>query len=770
VTVRKKALELKNDYTDPANKFWYAEATAEFWRLLDDTKQYDLAAREFRALAEREPANVDYLYYLGNAYNKLESYEQAAEAFGKGVDLRPDDWPLHGDFLTATKRVAGLKAAVSRYEDLLLKHPDHLAVQTRLASLYLEDQQKDKASPLLQRAKRNSALTDLKRIKDTNFQNLRIALAHALNKVGEHADAAVQFAQVLASIPRIYENEGLIVTFTIECGKSLVRANRVEEGIKKLEEARVAHRLYFPDQREPLALLFELGLAHWELGKKDKARRAEEAEMYFRKYLQELRAGTVGTVRNSQDVEIAERLGDLYLEVPDYRKAAEVFKQALDLIDVAVDKEKCPTGRVQFKYVQALHGQGAWEACILVAKDLVGDKEYGPKSRELLARAYIENRQPVQAIEQLGELKGTPRWNDEALLLMGQALLASNPPRPEEALTFIEEAFNKRPGDEKTALEYAQVLRYLDRADEARALYQKILKTRPRSAKAMIGLGDLELRLAKGAAGKERADHIAQAVKHYKEARYLGQTTEVLDKTSQAERELAVAEADLQAQSDRLRLVLYTGGLILAALLPIGFMVYFYRRQWAMRCFREVCDLERDLIQLIRGRVEAYWNGAWERLAEEPFRGRVDFKSLRNRAEKEGAKDILGVANFGHLVGIIDAGWEVLGLNDLCAPEMVDPKEVIIANLSYIGSCRVCLAHVGKLEELTAKHISRRRLNDGTFKAHVSKHLHRQVKTSLKIIRTKFNVTPEAADLPTLAPVTMNRDSVTRGRPGNSAS
>src|SRR5262249_25505853 len=150
---------------------------------------------------------------------------------------------------------------------------------------------------------------------------------------------------------------------------------------------------------------------------------------------------------------------------------------------------------------------------------------------------------------------------------------------------------------------------------------------------------------------------LAQAVKHYKEARFLGQSEEVLGKTNRAERDLAVAEADVQAQSDRIRLVLYTGGLVLAALLPIGFMVYFYRRQWAMRCFQEVCELERDLIQLIRGRVQSHWNGAWERLAEEPFRGRVDFKSLRNRADKEGTKDILGVANFGHLVGIIDAGW-----------------------------------------------------------------------------------------------------------------
>src|SRR5205085_10577467 len=144
----------------------------------------------------------------------------------------------------------------------------------------------------------------------------------------------------------------------------------------KLDEALMLQRFNFPGVQEPLNILFKLGLAHLNLAKRDKTKRADTAEIYFRKYLQELKRGTVGTQRFADDVKIAESLGDVYMEADNPSKAAEVFKEALALIDVAVDKEKCPTSRVQFKYLAALHGQKAWNNCIVAAGDLVRDKEY----------------------------------------------------------------------------------------------------------------------------------------------------------------------------------------------------------------------------------------------------------------------------------------------------------------------------------------------------------------------------------------------------------
>jgi hypothetical protein len=204
--------------------------------------------------------------------------------------------------------------------------------------------------------------------------------------------------------------------------------------------------------------------------------------------------------------------------------------------------------------------------------------------------------------------------------------------------------------------------------------------------------------------------------------------------------------------------------LILAVLLTGGVMFYLYRRHWALKCFGEVCDLEADLIHVIRDRVQSRWQGNWDRLGDEPFRGRIDYRSLRSKAEREKARDILGIANFGHLVGIVDAGWEVLGFNELCNPEVADPKDVIVANLSYVGSCRACLAHVGKLDEMTGKAVGRGQMNERTLKTHLSKHLHGQVKTSLRIIRSRFHFEMSAAteDMPVLTPLKPGSERVRR--------
>jgi tetratricopeptide (TPR) repeat protein len=748
----RKALDLKSGYANPVNKYWDFQAAKKIWELLSDRNgpDYKLAVQQFQGLHATDPKNSQVLFYLGSAQLELNNYRQAADAFLKGVDLKPDDWEFHAYCVTALKKVAGTKGALQQYEQIVKQHPLP-DVKLWMADLYLQDDQKAKAIPLLQEVRKENSL------------ELEAAskLAKSLARAELHQEAAEQFGRVLKEFFNKM-NENARVNHTTEYGKSLVEADRIDEGIRKLNEALTLFRTYSRGAQEPLSVLFELGRAHWKAGKKDKTRGPDEAEIFFRKYLQELKAGTVGTKRFSTDVEIAESLGDLYLEDHNYRDAAKVFKEALHLIDDAVDKAKCPTARVRFKFVKALHDQGAWEDCIVAARELVADKEKGLQTRRLLAHAYVENHQAAKAITELGQLRNTAVWNEESLLFMGQALLDTN--RRTDALKYIEEAYQQRPNDENYALLYAKVLGVVGRSGEARDLYQKILKTSAHSTKALIGLGDLEMELAEAATGSERLDHYRNAVKHFDEARTLGQSTAVLAKLSQAEREQARTEADLQARGDRVRVVLYTGGLILAALIPITFMVYFYRRQWALRCFKEVCALERDLIQLIRDRVRSRWDGAWGNFAGEPFRGRLDFKSLRSRAEKEGTRDILGVANFGHLVAIVDAGWDALGLHELCAPEMVDPKEVIIANLSYISSCRVCLAHVGKLEELTARQMSRGGFTEVKLKAHLSQHLHRQVKTSLRIIRAKFNVTASVNDLPVLDPVATDSEQVIRAK------
>lgn len=751
----KTAMKRRKEITDPVNKNWVLDAANEMSHVFDTLKRFDLAASEFKTLSEQEPTEVNYLFFLGMAQLKLKNFEGAADAFAKGLEQRPSDLQMHQYYGLALRETGDKKSAIAAYEAFLKRDgvlksaEDVFTVQMALAVLYLEDNQDASAKELLRKAKKSPALLDPKNHANPYIRSMRVELAKGLAKLDEHAEALPLFAQVLASLPANMD-PGSKVNLTRDYAKSLIRANRVKDGIKKLDEALRDLRFNSPNEQEPLDILYELGVAHWKLAKQEKTR-TDHAEIYFRKYLQELRQGTAGALRYSSDVEIAENLGKLYADANDHAKAAEYFAEALALIDVAIDKEKCPRTRIQYENLEALAGSKQWDKCISAAGTLVADKEYGLKTRRLLAQAYLENEQWHKAIEQLNTLKGTKEWNDYAVLFMGQALLKTD--RAEEALTYVEEAIKARPDDEKRKLEHAEVLRVLGRSDEARELYEKTIKMNPSAVQAHIGLGELELQLAKVESGSARVDLINQAVGHFKEAKRLKTSSQLLEKLSQAERDLADARAEVQIQASRRATILYTGALLLAPCIPIGFMIYFYRRQWAMRCFHEVLDLERDLKQLIRDRVASRLNGNWERLGEAPFRGRLPYRMLQERSKEKGGKDILSAANFGHLVAIIDDGWKELGFNELCAAELVDPKVVIIANLSYISSCRACLAHVGALDELGGKHTRRHTATDAELRPHLTKHLHGQVKTSLRIIRSKFNVKPakEQGELPVLA-------------------
>jgi tetratricopeptide (TPR) repeat protein len=748
----RKALDLNAEYDDPADKNWYFLAARELWSLFEDTREYRLAEREFGQLVTQDPKNSQFFFYLGTAQLTLTSYKRAADSLLKALDLRPDDAEAHEKCTQALEESVGAKAAIECYEKMLHTHPGPDA-ELWLGILYLKDGQKEKAASCLVNA-RNGKLGP----------NAAFLLAKYLSQTDHHKEAAEQYGRLTKEFSRDL-TESSRIDVTIGYGKELVRAGKVEDGLHVLDEALAMHRMYFPKMQQPLDILFELAKGYHLLKQKGKA------EVYFRQYLDELLEGAQRNRRKSDDVEIAESLGDLYLEDQEYKKAAEVFGKALMIIDFAVDKDKCPTGRVQLKYLQALHGQDDWDKCIPAAKMLLADKKYGPQARHILAHAYLETNQPGDAIEQLVLLKGTSAWDDDALQLMSQALLGTE--RPEDALKYSEEAYRKQPEEQKRALNYAQALAALNRVDEARELYRKIVDRGQqggnRNVDALIGLGELEMQLAKGLSGQERVAHLSKAKDYFKEARSLRPSApRILARLSQAEGELAMAEAEQQLHSSRIRWILYTLGLLLAASVPVGLLWFVLRRQWALRCFRNVCDLERDLMQCIRGRVQTCWAGDWTRLSEDPFRGRFDYKALRNRADKEGTRDILGVATFGQLVAIVDAGWDVLGFKELCKQEeMVNPKEVIIANLSYVSSCRACLAHFAKLEELMSRRMSGGLPSD-SLKGHLSKHLHRQVRTSLQIIRAKFNLTPQPAppvDLPVLAPVAEGSEQVRSGPP-----
>jgi len=695
-----RALELQPEHEPAAD---------ELLRLLIEQKRYLLAIERFQALSKKCPNNIHLIICLGRAYQENGDYKSAVKELTRAVKIQPDDESLHEHLADALQELPeGMNGTVQTYETLVKELPDQPFVKLYLAHLYVENGQKDKAIPLLGELSRADAL----------HYNTRFRLAREFFKAERYDEAVYQMKSVLNSL----ETDDQKLQGSFEYGRMLVKAGKTDEGIRYLKNALALWPHVFPG-RQPRGIYFHLGYAH-SVAKDKKA-----AEEYFRHYLRLLEGTALGT-----DAETAEMLVDVYLGDRDYRKAAEVIE--------SIPRSERKAGRWDYRLAEAYFGLGEYEKCRTAARQILEDKDQGPRARLLLARAYLEDRLPDKAIENLRPLKGTPAWNEEMSAVMGRALLASN--RSEEALGFIEQAYDKQPNDEQLTLLYARVLTLRDRHGRARELYEQVAKHNPSSVQAWTGLGDLEMRAADGQEGSERVATLNQAIAQYKKAlEQRPEDPEVLAKFGRAERDLARAEADVATRTERFKMILYTGGLLLAALLPLGLMGFYLRERRALRCFDRVLDLERDLVQLVRRRAQMLWGEHWQqKLGEQLDPGRINYPYLRDKARACRAGDLLEVADFNQLVTIIEEGWEVLGFNRLCTSDTQEMKRLIIGNLNYIGACRNAIAH-GK--ELQA--------NSPRSRAKLEGHMNRQVKLSLRVIRTNFDLSlaPPPA-LPMLAP------------------
>jgi tetratricopeptide (TPR) repeat protein len=720
-----KTLEIKPDHS---------EAAYDLWELLETQKRFDLAELKFKALSMKNPKQVAFLYYLGQAYHERGNDELATGVLADLVKLHPEIFEYHDAYVHAL----GFREAIPVYEKLVTEKPDPV-VKRVLAELYLADLKDDKPEAKLQR--RDKARLILKEIIQAGGLDsaLRLRLAELLSKAEEFELAADQAERALKmQAPNVKPQHRLLAL--LKCGKFLVKAGRWEQAIERLDEAMQLHRQTRADR--PSAILFYLGQAY-HLGNNRSA-----AEEYFREFQRGL---------DLVDLETVDSLLKIYETDGSYKQAAALLERAV--------RDYPKEVRLELKYAQVLAEMLSWQSCIIHAEKVVDHKEFGRDAELLLARAHLANKQPDRAIDHLRKLENSPAWNNETDALMGRALVAGN--RMDAALKYIEKAYQARPNHEPTMLLYAQVLTIVGRREEARRLFEDILKVNERSVAAWVGLGDLEIQFAKGSAGDERVTHLRQAADQYKEAFGLQPTEEVLAKRGEAERDLSQAEAILREKSDRLWSYFYAGGLVLAAIIPVMLIWIFSRRKWASHCFEQVMALEQELKDLIRNRVMIRWNNHWDELGKEPFLGRLDYKSLKNKAQRENVRDVLDAANFGHMVGIIAAGWEVLGFNELSTH---GTKALTIAGLSYVGDCRNAIFHSVELERLLQSDAKRKpgqanqpkrrgffgRLGQnckwiftgfGLLSAgNMGTHLNYQVKSSIKAIRKNFDLRGGASD------------------------
>jgi tetratricopeptide (TPR) repeat protein len=710
--------------------------------LLGDTQFAGEAVKRFKKLSASNPDNIMLLDILGQAYEANANFEEAEKLYADLITKEPNRLDFHDAYVKAL----GVPAAIEVYERKLADQPQASPILKQiLGGLYLEDikdesdeerqKKRTKAYPLLRDVIRAGGLDPGRRFRIAKL------MGRAAQTKEQYQEAASQVQLALRGMdPNLRDRRSaqLLYRATYEYGKLLIKAGKPEQAIAQLRNAQIIFRQLGTDE-EPIDTVFQLGKAYVEWN------RREEAEVYFRQLLN-------SDLTRSADQEVLEGLCDIYIKGKDYKNAAKFLERAV--------KKYPEKTALQLDYAEALEGVGNWPLCIDQATKFVEDKTIGLKARLVLARAYLATKQYDLAIEQFRKVEGSTVWSNSDVELFARAMLDGN--RTDAALKYIEKAYQANPSNESLKLLYAKVLNIVGRLDEASRLCEEVTKANETSDTAWHLRGDLEMETAKKLEGEERVSHLRQAVGHYKAAFGLKPSQEVLAKRGVAERDLNQAESEIQARKDRVRSYLYAAGLVLAAAIPLGLLWVYSRRQWASRCFAQVLDLENDLKKLIRNRVSVCFNNNWDRLGEEPFQGRVDYRYLKRKMTEDSKKDILDVANFGHLVGIIDRGWKVLGFDKMSVP---GTQSLIIAGMSYVGNCRNAIFHSDELTELQGHKDQRQRRKQklsrrvvdaskwvlsgfGAFgPGRLGAHLDRQVSTSIKAIRNNFDLTaPTDAD------------------------
>jgi len=733
----------------------YSEAADKLWTLLDSRREHIVAIRTFQDFVKDAPDNIAFQYYLGWAYYKNGNRENAIAPLMAAVKLQPENWSIHKALIDALAEDSTWTAgdakpvdspAVRQYEALLADLEKQVPPPpTQIVKLYLAHhctQSVIGPNPDVDLA----TLTDNpmrekagKLLRELSLDNLEPAtrkqVATELSLAGYYLEAAEQFNRVLPQYEQGSRDEMFI---RFDYGKNLVRAKRYDQGIEQLQLALDLWRRL--ETKPPQACVFQLGKAHFLKGNR------EVAEEYLREYHRNL-GGTV-------DAETLEYLATIYEEYGNYPRQVEMLQKLVN--DEQTQQKTRQKSRL--KLAEALYNNKNFDQCrveaLRVAReaDLKTDdgRALEASARLLSAKAFIEDGRPIQALEQLKPLEATPAWNSDFSRVTAQALLLDR--QPEKALEYIEKANSQGEGNAEADVEglilQARILNELDRADEARAIFADVQKRQPKLTAGWNGLGHLEMAAADRALEQNNLDaavgHLQTALANYREAAARAPSDPAnLKNIGDAERQLARAETAVEAKQDRFRAVLLTSGIIAAGLLVVALLWIVLRGRWAERCFRQIFKLENDLKDAIREQVKTCWQDRWEKLSDDPFRGRVDFKLLKNKAERSDSRHLLDGANFGHLVAIIDAGWDDLEFNKRAVR---DTRRVTVAALSYVGDCRNAIYHSRDLRQFSD--MQRPGLLRRLWHSTQHNHLNHQVTSSIRMIRENFRLEPIASTEP----------------------
>lgn len=181
----------------------------------------DLALEEFRQAIKKDAKNPYFYKGLGQAYLRLNKFEDAIEAFRKSIDLNPYYVDVHNDLGTALvlagKREDGKKELLATFNNPMNPTPE---VSSRnLGQAYFEEKSYAEAYKWFQ--------TSLK--KNNRYPDAHLGLADTLVAMGRLDEAILQLEVAADTLP---DDPNLLLAL----GEAYYRAGRFSEARTQLEK------------------------------------------------------------------------------------------------------------------------------------------------------------------------------------------------------------------------------------------------------------------------------------------------------------------------------------------------------------------------------------------------------------------------------------------------------------------------------------------------------------------------------------------------------
>ncbi|NOT69627.1 MAG: tetratricopeptide repeat protein [Methylophilaceae bacterium] len=191
------------------------------------------AEAQYRQLLATQPAHVDALHMLGVLHYQTERYALAVDLIKQALKLSPQNANFLNNLGLALRASKQYAAAITSYQKALSITPRDTDLQTNLANLYLELDRFEEAATCYRRVLR--AQSQNQKIS----QEIRLALCHALQSLGNQYQASASFAQAeacyLEAVQLQPENASLLYNLgnaQRELGKPAEAANNYRKALK----------------------------------------------------------------------------------------------------------------------------------------------------------------------------------------------------------------------------------------------------------------------------------------------------------------------------------------------------------------------------------------------------------------------------------------------------------------------------------------------------------------------------------------------------------